>query len=196
MPNCPRDVAISGHTSVGTVEQQDLLVREKDHRAECAALGQGIVIVPGRRHVGDDVDASRIGGILCNRPVFDPLVWFEVAAATEHNRCYVVVRRGEGEHHTTTRGWVGSDRMGDIRQGVFDVVFIVEDLRAPVGLDEEISRGEKPGEREKVGGEGGGEDIQPDRLASRGEEFVSGIILASGVDKTVGAIHQVTKKVI
>lgn len=193
MPNGPRDVAISGHTSVGTVEQQDLLVRKEDHNAECAALGQGIIIVPGRRHVWDDVDTRRVGWVLCDCPVFDPLVGFEVAATTEQDRRYVVVRRGEGKHHSASRGWVGSDRMGDIRQGVFDVVLIVEYLRAPVGLDEEISRGEKPGEREKVGGEGGGENIQPDGLASGGEEFVSGVVLTSGVDET-GAIRQSIKQ--
>jgi len=84
--------------------------------------------------------------------------------------------------------------MGNVRQGVFDIVLVVKNLRAPIGLDEEISRREKPGEREEVGGEGGGEDVQPNRRASRGKKFVSGIVLAGGVYETGETIRQSTKK--
>lgn len=84
--------------------------------------------------------------------------------------------------------------MGNVRQGVLDIVLVVEDLGTPVGLDEEISGREKPGEGEEVGGEGGGEDVQPDRLASRGEKFVSGVVLASGVYETGETIRSVSER--
>jgi len=84
--------------------------------------------------------------------------------------------------------------MGNVRQGVFDIVLVVEDLGAPVGLDEEISRGEKPGEGEEVGGESGGEDVQADGRASRGVKFVSGVVLAGGVYETGERTGQPTGK--
>lgn len=96
MPNSPGDITISSYTSVRTVKQQNPLIRKEDHRAKCTALGKGIVFVPGGGDVRDDVDARRVGGVLCDRPVFDPLVRFEVAATTEQDGRYVVVRGREG----------------------------------------------------------------------------------------------------
>lgn len=170
------------------------MVRKEDHRAECAALGQGIVLVPGSGHIRDEVDARCIGGILCDRPVFDPLIWFEVAPATKQDGRYIVVRGREGEHYTATGGWIRSDCMGNVRQGVFYIVLVVEYFGAPVGLDEEISGREKPGEGEEVGGEGVVEDVQPDRLTSRGKKFVSGVILTGGVYEAGETIRQSTEK--
>jgi hypothetical protein len=188
MPNGPRDVAISGDSRVCTVEQENPLVGKEDHRAEGAALGQGIVLIPGGRHVRDNVDARRVGRVLGNRPVLDPLIRFEVATTTEQDGGYIVVRGGEGEHDGAARSGVGPDGMRDVRKGVFDVVLVIEDLGAPVGLDEEISGGEKPGEGEEVGREGGEEDVQADGLASGRVEFVRGVVLTSVVYETGGGI--------
>ena len=170
------------------------MVRKEDHRAECAALGQGIVLVPGSRHIRDEVDARCIGRILCDRPVLDPLVWFEVAPATKQDGRHIIVRRREGEHYTATRGRISSHCMGNVRQGVFHIILVIEDFGAPVGLDEEISGREKPGEGEEVGGEGVVEKVQADRLTSRGEKFVRGVILAGGVYETGETIRQSTEK--
>ena len=61
-------------------------------------------------------------------------------------------------------------------------------------MDEEISGREKPGEGEEVGGESGSEDIQADRLTSRGEKLVSGVVLAGGVYETGEPTRQSTEK--
>lgn len=92
--------------------------------------------------------------------------------------------------------------MGDVGERVLDVVDIVEDLGAEVRLDEDVAcardasvprdrrkradlgrtRREEPDEREKVGREGGGENVEADGTATGRIVLVGRVVLADVVN--------------
>ena len=73
--------------------------------------------------------------------------------------------------------------MRNVVELVFSVGLVIKHLGSPVCLDKQVSTWEQPGQGEQVGREGGSEDIQPDRVAFRGEEFICRVVLDERSDK-------------
>jgi hypothetical protein len=119
----------------------------------------------------------------------------DVRSTAEKDSSGVVVGGGERQHDGTSAGGVDTDSIRNIIQRSFFVGVIVQKRSGPVGLDEELSRGKEPGQREQVGGEGSREQVEVDgAFASRWEELIGGVILTRVIDvATVSATSDLTE---
>ena len=96
----PRRVAVAGRAAQLAVEDDAATVGQEDEVAHRATLGQRVLSLPRRRHVGRDTDAAGVGGVGGDVPSRDPLVGLQVGAAAEDDRRRPVLR---GQRRSSTR---------------------------------------------------------------------------------------------